>query len=335
MALPTIILVNTTGSAIELKQLAVTVPASGSLTVTDFDRPDEILNDDQLQGFLDSGDITVTFNGDALTSEQSKAKIQPITQLDILHNLGATVDPTVSDDDTAGYSVGSVWLNTTAGRGYRCFDDATGAAVWILDAPVTGATGPTGPQGVTGATGATGDTGATGGGATGATGSTGSVGATGPQGATGATGGGATGATGAVGATGSQGATGSVGATGPQGATGVGATGPEGPTGSIGATGPQGSTGAGATGPTGATGSVGATGSRGATGAGATGATGAAGATGATGSSTGGIIAWGNQSVGGTTANRYMDPWGAQNQIAGTDGTTNARHVAPRDWERQ
>jgi hypothetical protein len=26
-----------------------------------------------------------------------------------------------------------------------------------------------------------------------------------------------------------------------------------------------------------------------------------------------------------------MDPWGAQNQIAGTDGTTNARHVVPRD----
>jgi hypothetical protein len=30
-----------------------------------------------------------------------------------------------------------------------------------------------------------------------------------------------------------------------------------------------------------------------------------------------------------------MDPWGAQNQIAGTDGTTNARHVAPRDGTLQ
>jgi len=183
MALPTIILVNTTGSAIELKQLAITVPGSGSLTVSDFDRPDEVLNDDQLQVHLDSGSITVTFNGDVLTSEQTKSKIQPITALDIRHNLGSAVDPTVDDDDNAGYSVGSVWLNTTANRAYRCMDDATGAAVWIFDGPS--------PSG-------------------------------------------------------------------------------------------------------------------------------------------GSTLAWGNQSVGGTTSLRYLDPWGAQNQIAGTDGTTNARHVAPR-----
>jgi hypothetical protein len=41
-------------------------------------------------------------------------------------------------------------------------------------------------------------------------------------------------------------------------------------------------------------------------------------------------MAWGNNSVGGTTSTRYLDPWGAQNQIAGTDGTTNPRHVAVR-----
>lgn len=45
---------------------------------------------------------------------------------------------------------------------------------------------------------------------------------------------------------------------------------------------------------------------------------------------TGTILAWGNNSVGGTTSTRYLDPWGAQNQIAGTDGTTNPRHVAVR-----
>ncbi len=44
----------------------------------------------------------------------------------------------------------------------------------------------------------------------------------------------------------------------------------------------------------------------------------------------GSMLAWGNQSVGGTIALRYLDPWGAQNQIAGTDGTTNARTVVTR-----
>lgn len=38
--------------------------------------------------------------------------------------------PTVSDDDTAGYEVMSVWVDTTAVRAYMCMDNSTGAAVW-------------------------------------------------------------------------------------------------------------------------------------------------------------------------------------------------------------
>ena len=236
MALPTIILRNTTGSAITLRQLGVVVPAAGTVTVSDFDLTYEILNDPELQVRLDAGDIEVTFQGDVLTTEQSKVKIQPLHGMDILHNFAGTTGPGVTDDDAAGYSVGSFWIDIANDVTYQCLDDTGGAAIWTQLGPTTGATGATGPQGPTGADGATG------------------------------------------------------------------------------------ATGAGATGATGATGS-----------AGATGATGATGAAGATGSSAGAVLAWGNQSVGGTTANRYMDPWGAQNQIAGTDGTTNARHVAPRD----
>lgn len=182
MAQPTIVIDNATGSAIELKQLGVIVPASGSVTVSDFDSAAEVLNDIELQTELDAGNVTITFQGSSLTSEQSKALIQPITGLDIKHNLSASVSPTVSDDDVLGYSVGSVWIDTTADASFICLDSTTGAAVW-----------------------------------------------------------------------------------------GVGAR-----------------------------------------------------------SSAGALIAWGNESVGGTTASRFLDPWGAQNQIAGTDGTTNARHVAPR-----
>jgi len=185
MALPIIILNNTTLSAITLTQLNVVVPALGLVIVSDFDSPAEILNDVELQSFLDSGSITVTFNGVPLTSEQSKARIQPITALDIKHNLGAVVDPNVlTDDDVAGYSVGSLWINRATGAVYRCLDSTTGAAVW----------GFMGPRADSAA-----------------------------------------------------------------------------------------------------------------------------------------VLAWGNASVGGTTADRFMDPWGAQNQIAGTDGLTQPRHVAVRD----
>jgi hypothetical protein len=45
-------------------------------------------------------------------------------------NLDATTDPTVDDDDTAGYCEGSNWLNKTLGKAFICMDNTTGAAVW-------------------------------------------------------------------------------------------------------------------------------------------------------------------------------------------------------------
>lgn len=46
------------------------------------------------------------------------------------HKLDATTAPTVSDDDTAGYIAGSVWMDRTNDKGYLCTDNGTGAAVW-------------------------------------------------------------------------------------------------------------------------------------------------------------------------------------------------------------
>lgn len=48
------------------------------------------------------------------------------------NNKTATTDPTVSSDFSAGYRVGSEWLNSTLGRLWRCKDSTAGAAVWIL-----------------------------------------------------------------------------------------------------------------------------------------------------------------------------------------------------------
>jgi hypothetical protein len=136
MALPQIVLTNATVSDIVLTQLAITVPGSGTFTVSDVDRTGEILNDEELQVELDAGNITVSISGGdipggARTSEQSKSAIQPLNPLDIKHKIGAAVDPTTAEDDTAGYSVGSVWINTTANSAWRCVDASTGAAVWL------------------------------------------------------------------------------------------------------------------------------------------------------------------------------------------------------------
>jgi hypothetical protein len=130
MALPTINLRNTTVSDIVLEQLAITVPGSGNIDASDFNFTFEILNDPELQTHLLSGDIEVTYDLDVLTAAQSRAKILPQHDLDIQHNLSAVVDPGVSDDDVAGYSIGSVWVNTNTDSSFRCVDDSTGAAVW-------------------------------------------------------------------------------------------------------------------------------------------------------------------------------------------------------------
>lgn len=45
-------------------------------------------------------------------------------------NLTAIVAPTATDDSAAGYSVGSIWLDTVAVAVHTCTDATAGAAVW-------------------------------------------------------------------------------------------------------------------------------------------------------------------------------------------------------------
>ena len=47
------------------------------------------------------------------------------------NNTSATSNPTIADDTTQGYVVGSVWINTTTSRRYVCMSNATGAASWL------------------------------------------------------------------------------------------------------------------------------------------------------------------------------------------------------------
>lgn len=44
--------------------------------------------------------------------------------------LTATTNPTANDDNSDGYTVGSMWLNTSTGAMYVCQDSTVGAAKW-------------------------------------------------------------------------------------------------------------------------------------------------------------------------------------------------------------
>lgn len=48
-----------------------------------------------------------------------------------LNNVTATTNPTVSNDGTQGYAIGSIWINTTTGAQYFATGVGTGAAVWV------------------------------------------------------------------------------------------------------------------------------------------------------------------------------------------------------------
>lgn len=50
-------------------------------------------------------------------------------------NLTATIAPTVANDNTQGYAVGSFWMGTVLGAAYVCLDASTGAAVWSKITP--------------------------------------------------------------------------------------------------------------------------------------------------------------------------------------------------------
>ena len=45
-------------------------------------------------------------------------------------NLTATDAPTINEDSTDGYSIGSIWIDITNDKGYICLNASTGAAVW-------------------------------------------------------------------------------------------------------------------------------------------------------------------------------------------------------------
>jgi hypothetical protein len=75
MANPTIQFDNTTVSAITLGQLGIVVPGSGSYMATDDVLVSDIINDPELNTFVDGGDITLTVDAVALTEEQSKAYV--------------------------------------------------------------------------------------------------------------------------------------------------------------------------------------------------------------------------------------------------------------------
>ncbi len=69
-------------------------------------------------------------DGKPIKWDAAQGKWVAVYNPDIKHNYSATTAPTATDDSSAGYSVGSRWIDTIAKIAYTCVDATVGAAVW-------------------------------------------------------------------------------------------------------------------------------------------------------------------------------------------------------------
>jgi hypothetical protein len=62
-------------------------------------------------------------------------QLNPSAGLGVRNKFDAVVDPTVNDDDTLGFSVGSMFINVTTGHAFILVDATTSAAHWDRFSP--------------------------------------------------------------------------------------------------------------------------------------------------------------------------------------------------------
>jgi len=95
-----------------------------------------IAEHDALTNGISSTDLSKAILGDATSIQKIQTAVGPVavglgstgSTTPLKNNLSTTVPPTISDDNVAGYNVGSMWVMPTAA--YICMDSTASAAVW-------------------------------------------------------------------------------------------------------------------------------------------------------------------------------------------------------------
>ena len=75
-----------------------------------------------------SSTVTITGGNNTVLSQTSGNAIS--LSSGSKNNYTATTDPGVGDDSEDGYSRGSIWINTSAGKAYICISAVLGSADW-------------------------------------------------------------------------------------------------------------------------------------------------------------------------------------------------------------
>ena len=64
------------------------------------------------------------------TKNTKLSGIEALAAVNVFSKIDATVAPAVTNDNTEGYEIGSLWIDVTADKAYVCLDITTGTAVW-------------------------------------------------------------------------------------------------------------------------------------------------------------------------------------------------------------
>lgn len=125
-----IIAKNQTAGDLPLRFLAAPdakIPASGQVTLTDYNTVTEIQESPQLLSYITNDQVLFNLNGEDLTKAQSLWVRESVTPK---YNNNALTPPTANDDEDDGYSKGSIWIDTVEKRTYVCVQDTAGSAEW-------------------------------------------------------------------------------------------------------------------------------------------------------------------------------------------------------------
>jgi len=112
----------------QIRDLSIKTVAAAALV----GRPNEVAHIVALRGiFKYIVDAALVDDGASIIPALgTNAHWQVIADAGLESNLTATVAPSITDDTSAGYSVGSIWVDVTSDQSYLCVDSTAGSAVW-------------------------------------------------------------------------------------------------------------------------------------------------------------------------------------------------------------
>jgi hypothetical protein len=108
----------------------VDVAATGALAAS-ATQPGDNLSTLMNDILASQGEAEAGSNNTKMMTPLRVAQAIAILAAGIQNKYNGTVNPTTTNDDTEGYSIGSVWINTTSDEAFRCVDNTTNLAIWV------------------------------------------------------------------------------------------------------------------------------------------------------------------------------------------------------------